>query len=257
MSMAIAATALNAVGTISSARSSRRAAQAQENAANNATALSEMQYEQNRQDMAPWREAGAGALSQLNTGTAAGGDLNRDFTLADFNRDPGYQFRMDEGARGLEASAAARGGALGGGSMRALERYRQGFASSEYQNSYNRFNADRDRRFNRLASVAGIGQTATRDVAQMGTDAANRQGEYGMQGANARASGYIGRANALSGGLGSLSTLGQIGGWGGGFGGGIGSSGWQMGGPNGTNDRGTFSTGTNYDWWLRNGSGGD
>lgn len=142
-------------------------------------------------------------LAGTQPGGSQAGDYMRDFTLADFTRDPGYQFRMDEGARGVEASAAARGGALSGGALKALDRYNQGFASTEYGNAYNRFNADRDRRFNRLSAVAGIGQTASRDVAQMGTDAANRRGEYGMQGANARASGYVGMANAANQGVGN------------------------------------------------------
>ena len=65
-------------------------------------------FDKNRADMEPWRQASLPALDQLSAGTAPGGDFNRDFTLADFNRDPGYQFRMDEGMRGIEGSAAAR-----------------------------------------------------------------------------------------------------------------------------------------------------
>ena len=190
------------IGTVGA----NKAAREQAAAADRASALSQAQYEQNRKDAQPWREAGMGTLSQLVSGTAPGGDLNRDFTAADFQKDPGYDFRLAEGRRGVEAGAAARGGVLSGGSLKALERYSQGYASNEFGNAYSRFNSDRDRRFNRLASIAGLGQTATRDVAQMGTDNARNQGEYGMQGANARASGYIGTANQLGTGL---QTLGQ------------------------------------------------
>lgn len=190
------------IGTVGA----NKAAREQAAAADRASAISQAQYEQNRKDAEPWREAGIGTLGQLVSGTAPGGDLNRDFTMADFQKDPGYDFRLGEGRRGVEAGAAARGGALSGGALKALERYSQGYASNEFGNAYSRFNSDRDRRFNRLASIAGLGQTATRDVAQMGTDNARNQGEYGMQGANARASGYIGTANQLGTGL---QTLGQ------------------------------------------------
>lgn len=35
------------------------------------------------------------------------------------------------------------------------------------------------------------------------------------------------------------------------------AKGWDAGGFNGTNDRGFMSTGSNADWWARNGRGGD
>ncbi|MFK5283483.1 hypothetical protein ACI3PL_28310, partial [Lacticaseibacillus paracasei] len=64
-------------------------------------------------------------MNQLNAGTAPGGDFNRDFTMADFTADPGYAFRMREGQRAIESSAAARGGLLSGGTGKALVNYGQ------------------------------------------------------------------------------------------------------------------------------------
>ena len=216
--------AVGAVGGAAiSANAANKAARTQADAANAASGLSQAQYEQNRTDLTPWREAGGTALGQMSAGTANGAEFNRDFTLADFQKDPGYQFRMDQGQQALERGAAARGGALGGGSLKALDRYGQNYASGEYQNAYNRFNADKASRFNRLASLAGTGQTATRDVANMGTANANQIGEYGLQGANARASGYVGQANAIGGGLSILSNLRNYGS--------LGYSGPNYGGP--------------------------
>jgi hypothetical protein len=93
-----------------------------------------------------------------------------------------------------------------------LNRYNQEFASNEYTNAYNRFNANRDRRYNRLAGVAQTGQTATRDIAQMGTQNAQARGELGMGAASARGSGYVGMANAINSGVGNYLTLSQLGG---------------------------------------------
>lgn len=180
-------------------------AQVQSTGAANATQLK--MFEQNRADQEPWREAGVSALGQLSAGTAAGGDFNRDFTLADFTKDPGYDFRMREGQRGLDSSAAARGGALSGAAIKASERYSQDYASGEYQNAYNRFNSDRTARFNRLSSIAGTGQTATNQVGAQGTQVASSIAENQIGAGNARASGYVGQGNAMSG---AANTLGNF-----------------------------------------------
>jgi hypothetical protein len=195
------------IGGVVASNSASKAAKAQENAANLASQTELEQYYQNREDMQPWREAGQGALKQLTAGTAVGGDFNRDFTLADFTRDPGYDFRMQQGQQALERSAAARGGVLGGAALKGITRYGQDFASGEYQNAYNRFNNDRTQRFNRLASIAGVGQTATRDVAQQGAQVASNVGSNIIGAGNAQASSYVGQGNAISG---AAQTLGNF-----------------------------------------------
>lgn len=196
--------AIAAGSAVVGAVSASNAADAQTDAANQANATSNAQYNQTRADMAPWRAAGETALGQLTDGTQPGGDYMRDFTLADFTKDPGYDFRMQEGQRAVDASAAARGGALSGAAIKGTERYGQNFASGEYQNAYNRFNTDRTQRFNRLSSIAGIGQTATRDVANLG--AANAQTVAGNQigVGNAQGGSAIATGNAVQGGLNSL-----------------------------------------------------
>lgn len=186
---------------------SNKAAKTQANAANQASEMSDAQFQQNREDYAPWREAGVTALGQLSQGIAPGGEFMQDFGAQNFQQDPGYNFRLQQGMRGIEGGAAARGGLLSGGTLKALNRYNQEFASNEYTNAYNRFNADRDRRYNRLAGVAQTGQTATRDIAKMGTSNAQARGEYGMQAANARGSAYMGTANAINSGVGNYLTL--------------------------------------------------
>lgn len=192
------------VGAAASTAASSKAAKAQTGAAKRASDTELQMFERNAEMQAPWREAGEGALKDLSAGTAAGGDYMRDFTAADFQRDPGYQFRMDEGMRGVEASAAARGGALSGGALKDISRFGQDFASGEFSNAYNRFNADRDRRFGRLSQLAGIGQTATGQIANQGANAAANIGNYQTQAGNARASGYVGAANALNQGIGTI-----------------------------------------------------
>ena len=191
----------NLAGTLYGANAAGKAAQTQADAARYATDIGNQQFAQTRADMEPWRQSGIGALAQINSGTAAGGEFNRNFTAADFQADPGYQFRMDQGAQGLQRSAAARGGLLNGGTLKALSRYGQDYASNEFGNAYNRWNNDTTSRYNRLAGIAGLGQTTASQVAGYGAANAANAGNNAMQAGNAAASGYIGRANAVQNGL--------------------------------------------------------
>jgi hypothetical protein len=184
-----------------------KAAGAQSAAADRASATELQMYNQTRADQQPWREAGMTALKQLGAGTTDGGEFNRDFTLADFTKDPGYDFRLQQGQRGLDASAAARGGALSGAAIKATDRYSQDYASGEYQNAYNRFNADRTARFNRLSSLAGVGQTATNNVASQGAQVASNVAQNQVGQGNAQASSYVGQGNAVAGAAGTLGNF--------------------------------------------------
>lgn len=132
------------------------------------------------------------------------GSLMKRFSTEDFQTDPGYEFRLGQGQRALESSAAARGGLLSGAAAKALTKYNQDFASNEYQNAYNRFTNDQTNMFNRLANIAGVGQTATNQLGQASQNYANQAGNAIQYGGAARASGYINQANALGGALGSL-----------------------------------------------------
>jgi hypothetical protein len=59
-------------------------------------------------------------------------------TLEEAMATPGYQFRLQQGQRALEQSAAARGVLNTGGTLKDLLQYGQDFASNEYGNVYNR-----------------------------------------------------------------------------------------------------------------------
>lgn len=198
--VAVAGTTMvgNVVGGAMQASATRDAADSQLQAAREANALQWDLFQQQRADQEPWRKAGSGALSDLGSG-----DFRRDFTMADFQKDPGYEFRLAEGQKALERSAAARGGLQSGGTLKAIARYGQDYASGEFQNAYNRFNADRDRRFNRLSSIAGLGQTANSQVGAAGQGYANAVGQNMMGAANAAGAARIAGAqawgNALSG----------------------------------------------------------
>lgn len=195
------------IGGVLSSNAAGNAADAQAGAANNASATQLKMYNQTRDDQAPWRAAGGTAIGQLGAGTVAGGEFNRNFTMSDFNADPGYQFRMDQGSKALQASAAARGGLMSGGTLKSLDRYGQDYASNEYSNAYNRFNNDQTTRFNRLSTIAGLGQTSTAQTGAAGTAAAGQIGSNMIGAGNAQAAGYVGQANAVNSGISSLGNF--------------------------------------------------
>lgn len=195
-----------AVGVGASVYSANKASGAQTDAANQANATQQAQYDQTRTDNMPWKTAGATAIGQLSTGTQAGGQFTKSFSASDFQADPGYAFRLQQGQDALDNSSAAHGGVLSGAQLKASDQYNQGFASNEYSNAYNRFNTDQANQFNRLSSVAGTGQVANNTVAASGTNAANQIGSNTIGAGNAQASGYVGQTNALNAGLGQLAN---------------------------------------------------
>ena len=137
---------------------------------------------------------------QIAAAQQGGGEAGPDYSA--FFKSPGYEFRLGEGVRAIDRSASARGVLLSPSQGRELQRYGQGVAASEF-NTY----ADR------LASLAGIGQSATQYSGALGSEAAGQVGrsyndlaETTMAGGTARASGYIGASNALLQGFGGAAN---------------------------------------------------
>lgn len=148
----------------------------------------------------------------------AGGDVKdpmfgkyatAEYTPAMFEqgKDPGYQFRLSEGMKALDRSAAARGGLLSGGTLKGIQRYGQDMASQEFTNAFNRYQLERTNTLNPYQSMAGQGQSTANTLSNMGQNYANQAGEAYQGAANARASGYVGAANAINQGIGGLSNM--------------------------------------------------
>ena len=186
-------------GALITGNAAKNAAKTQGAAADQVTDEAGREYDQTREDNAPWRAAGQTALGQLGQLTQTGGDLNRSFTMNDFtNNDPGYDFRMQQGQQAIERSAAARGGALGGGTLKALANYGQDYASNEYQNAFSRWNTQNNEQFNRLAGIAGVGQTANAADQAAGQASLQTTSNAQMGAANASAAAGIAGANSLT-----------------------------------------------------------
>jgi hypothetical protein len=136
-----------------------------------------------------------------------------------FRADPGYNFRMSEGMKGLERSAAARGGLLSGGTLKGIQRFGQDLASQEFQNAFNRYGVERERRLAPLQSLAGVGQTTSRELGAAGTGFANTLGNIGMNQAAIAGNAGMARASAYGDTTNQLANLAGRYYGGGGFGG--------------------------------------
>ena len=124
------------------------------------------------------------------------GKYANDFSMADYQADPGYAFRLKEGLKALDAQAAARGGMISGAALKAAGRYGQDYASNEYTNAFNRYQTNRSNQLQPLQSLMGSGQTATNATSNAAGAYGAAAGNNALQAGNAQASGAIGSANA-------------------------------------------------------------
>lgn len=159
-------------------------------AARSAAALQDRQYQQTREDLAPWRTAGVDALGQVTGLMGLDGDEARTNALSRFATSPDYNFRFDEGLRALDRSAASRGMLMSGAQTRAAQGFGQNLASGEYNNY-----------LARLMGVSEAGRGTVNALAQFGAGAAAGQGNALIGAGQNTAAGYIGAANALNSGV--------------------------------------------------------
>ena len=199
---AIAGSAI--IGGVTSSMAASSAAGAQVDAANAANRAASRQFERQVQLQEPFRQGGLTAQQQYmtllglspntvyaggrltpSTGTGKQGAANaglppelqadpnnpefgkyaRDFSMADFQADPGYAFRLSEGLKALEGRAAARGGLLSGNTLLGITDYGQNAASQEYTNAFNRYQVNRSNRLNPLENLMGAARSSTNQLA--------------------------------------------------------------------------------------------
>lgn len=191
--------AVSVATSLFGASQQRKAAQTQADAATSAAQLQYQQYLDSVERQKPFYEAGVNALPEL-----VAASRYKPFGMDQFQQDPGYAFRLAEGQKALERSAAARGGLISGGALKAATRYGQDMGSQEYTNAFNRYQAERAATLKPLQSLAGMSQTSAETTGNLGANAVNQMGQDYMGAANARASGYIGTANTLTKGINNL-----------------------------------------------------
>lgn len=170
-------------------------------------ALQEKMYQEGVSRQQPYYEAGKSALARLQAGIAPGGEFTQQY--GGIITDPSYQFRLAQGQRALDASAASKGQLFTAGQQQAVQKYGQDLASTEYSAGYNRFIDERQRQLANISSLAGAGSTTATGLASLGQTYANTASTTAQQaataqsnaltsGAAAQAAGMVGGANAWS-----------------------------------------------------------
>lgn len=174
-----------------------------------AQAENKAQRDFNYSQASPWISGGRSAMDKigqlLGFGTMVGeggqggaykftgdydGAVQRN-ALAGLQTSPGYQFRLGEGIKALDRSAAAKGRLLSGAQIKGVQSFGEGLASDEYRN----YIGD-------LFNVAGMGNQAQGANAGVNSGLVSQNGNNTMQGAVARGSAYQAGANALASGIG-------------------------------------------------------
>lgn len=219
MPPAVIGGAIAGVGAIGAAAISssaaRSAARAQTEAANRAA---DLQYQMFQQQMAlqePFREGGLAGQNRMLELLGLGGDPNAagygmaavPFSQTDFMADPGYAFRLSEGTKALENSAAARGLLKSGRTMAGIQDYAQGLASQEYQNAFKRYYDERTALLAPLNVLRTGGQLASGTIGEAAGQYGVNAGNLMTGAANAAAAGRVGSANAFANALGQGASI--------------------------------------------------
>lgn len=127
-----------------------------------------------RAALEPYQQTGLNANSELNRRIQSG-ELGSAYTAEDFQADPGYQFRLEQGNQALERSQAARGNLLSGQAIKEAQNYNQGLADQTYNDAYNRNIADQQNQFSILGNAAGQGFNAAQALGDVYTNIGNIQ----------------------------------------------------------------------------------
>jgi len=130
------------------------------------------------------------------------GSLLKKFDQNDLNNDVVYQnglkFGLDQGTGSIDARARASGSSDSGAVLKELTRYANDYGTTKANDAYNRYTADNNGIYNKLAGIAGVGQTATNTGVQAGQASANNISNILQSAGNARSAGIIGANNAWS-----------------------------------------------------------
>ena len=189
-------------------RASKKAAEQQAAAIRQAAEIQERMFQQQRADLAPYRDIGYQSLKDITAQkpylTGRFEDYRSEYL------DPSMAFRLGIGEQTTQRAANVGGGALSGNTLRALQDYSQGLASTEYSNAFNRFQTERGNIYNTLANIAGMGQNAVNTGVQAGQATAQSLGQLAVGGGQAQAAGTIGAANAIAGGIGGVGNAAQM-----------------------------------------------
>lgn len=183
------------------AQAAREAGGIQERIAQEQIAQARQTFGEQREFLQPFQSAGLNALSRIQAGISPGGEFVRPFTMDQFQADPGYAFRLSEGQKALERSAAARGGLISGSALKAATRFGQDMGSQEFQNAFARAQIERANALNPLLAMYGTGAETAAALSGAAGGTGSSIGNYLGQSGAAQAGALTSAAQAGAGGI--------------------------------------------------------
>lgn len=198
------------VGAVSSDRAASKAAKATKNAADKSTALQQAQFERGLQEVAPFRQAGVGALAALSS---AANEPVQQFSYRDpaaflneYWSSPEFQALNSQATDQILRSSSATGGLRSGDANAALARSAPllGIDALQRMNQQDvtAFGINQGAisdRFNRLYGLSSMGANVASGNQTAGMNFASSAGQNAMMAGNAQANAYGQRANAIGG----------------------------------------------------------
>lgn len=138
------------------------------------------------------------------------GALTRKFSVSDFWNDPvvqaSYQSGLDLGTKALKNAAPLTTGLDSGAAMKELTKFGTDYTGNMAAGSQARYVGDQNNQFNKLAALAGVGQTGVGQSAAAGTNTSNNISSTLTSQGNAAGAAKIAGANAWGGGLQSVAN---------------------------------------------------
>lgn len=196
-------------GALIGAQASKSSASSQSLAAQAAANQQQAMFNATQANQQAFLNQGKLAVNEMGALTGPSGTMSTAPTAQDIMQymAPNYQFQLQQGLGQAGAQANSTGGMVSGNALQGLNQFAQNYAQGAYQNAFNNYQAAQTNIFNRLASIAGLGQTAANTVSNTGMNTAFNIGNFATSGAAAQAAGQVGAANAYTQGLNQLGGL--------------------------------------------------
>ncbi len=192
------AVGVGAASTVAGMIGASKAAKGQQQAANQAIAAQQAQYQQNRTDNLPALDARNNSLMMLQQ---KAGQYSAAPTADQVMATPGYQFGLNQGNNNIENSAASRGGLYSGAAGKALTRYGTDYATTKYQNAFDNLQTSQTNDFNHYLNIGNLGQAGASSIANAGQNMVNANNQTLMSNANSQGAANIAQSNLIAGGL--------------------------------------------------------
>lgn len=188
------------IGGLFGSSAASKAAEEQAATQRQALALQQQMFQQTQQNLSPYMAYGQQAMGNLS---AALPYLTSSFnpTMAQLEATPGYQFTLDQGLKSTQNSFAAQGLGSSGAALKGAAQYASGLASQTYQQQFQNDWAQKTNIFNMLNTGVNQGQSAAAGLSSAGQGMANSASNIYSNIGNALASGTLGSAQSLIGGL--------------------------------------------------------